>query len=464
MSSADSKRRVLCVDDSRLTREQVRDALGDRVDLECVDSAEAAIAALERMPADLVLSDLQMQGMSGLALLGRARRIAPGVPFVLLTAHATVDSAVEALRQGATDYLQKPIQPEHLVAVVERVLAHQDLLRDNERLRSAVRTLESCRTLMHCLDPGEVYAVALDLLLPALGRDLGLALFRRSEMPGSDGIAFRGFDEVAATELRRVAQAKADSALFAPREPHSARGGPIGEALEDLGVGGGPALLVPLHGAEKEEGLLWVPEQGRPTTASDLENARLIAAHAELALANAERYHQAKEKAFIDDVTEVYNARYLLQATEREIHRAARSGKELSVLFLDLDRFKRVNDQYGHIVGSNVLRHLSEVLLDCVRQIDTLARYGGDEFTILLVDTGLSGGEHVAERIRRTVAETIFEGTSGAPIRLTISIGVATFPDHARDREGLLDSADKAMYRAKSKGRNCVCSAAELAS
>ena len=94
---------------------------------------------------------------------------------------------------------------------------------------------------MHCLDPGEVYAVALDLLLPALGRELGLALFRRSEMPGSDGIAFRGFDEVAATELqRRVAQAKADSALFAPREPCTTRGGPIGEALDELGVGGGP--------------------------------------------------------------------------------------------------------------------------------------------------------------------------------------------------------------------------------
>src|SRR5262249_31966322 len=172
MSSADSKRRVLCVDDSRLTREQVRDALGHRVELECVDSAEAAIAALERAPADLVLSDLQMGGMSGLVLLGRARRIAPGVPFVLLTAHASVDSAIEALRHGATDSLQKPIQPEHLVSVVERILAHQNLLRDNERLRGAVRTLESCRTLMHCLDPGEVYAVALDLLLPALGRDL----------------------------------------------------------------------------------------------------------------------------------------------------------------------------------------------------------------------------------------------------------------------------------------------------
>jgi two-component system response regulator FlrC len=122
MSSADSRRRVLCVDDSRLTREQVRDALGERVVLECVDSAEAAIDALERDPVDLVISDLQMEGMSGLALLDRARRIAPGVPFVLLTAHASIDSAVEALRRGATDYLQKPIQPEHLVSVVERVL------------------------------------------------------------------------------------------------------------------------------------------------------------------------------------------------------------------------------------------------------------------------------------------------------------------------------------------------------
>ncbi len=406
MTAAVSKSRVLCVDDSRLTREQVRDALGDRVDLECVESGEAAIQALERRPADLVLSDLQMQGMSGLALLDRARRIAPGVPFVLLTAHATIDSAVEALRHGATDYLQKPIQPEHLVSVVERVLAHQRLLRDNERLRSSVRTLESCRSLMHCLDPGEVYAVALDLLLPALGRNLGLALFRRTEMPGSDGIAFRGFDEVAATELqRRLAQAKADRSLFDTHEPLITRGGPIGEALEELGAGGGSALLVPLRGAETEEGLLWVPEQGRPTTALELEHARLIAAHAELALANAERYHQAKEKAFIDDTTEVYNARYLLQATDREIHRAARSGKELSVLFLDLDRFKRVNDQYGHLVGSNVLRRLSEVLLDCVRQVDTLARYGGDEFTILLVDTGLSWrrarrGAHPAHRRR----------------------------------------------------------------
>ncbi|MEM7413225.1 MAG: diguanylate cyclase [Myxococcota bacterium] len=463
MDLVNAPARVVCVDDSRLTRALVQDALEGRVQLECHESAESALASIERVTPDLILSDLQMEGMSGLDLLDRVRRSVPDVPFVLLTAHASVESAVQALRRGATDYLEKPVQQEHLVALVERLLSHQRLVRDNERLRSAVRTLESCRMLMHCLDPGEVYAVALDLLLPALDRELGLAFFRRDSIQGSDGLAFRGFDEDQATALQqRLHDQKPDGDLFSVQEACVAETGPVADALADIGVGAGPALLVPLRGAESEEGLLWVPEQGRPTRESDLEKAQLIAAHAELALANAERYHRAKERAFIDDVTEVYNARYLLQATEHEMRRAERSKKELCVLFLDLDRFKRVNDQHGHLVGSNVLRHLSQVLRDCIRQVDTLARYGGDEFTILLVDTGHEGGVAVAERIRRTVAETVFEGEGGTPIRLTISIGVATFPSHSADREGMLDLADKAMYRAKSLGRNCVCSAADL--
>lgn len=460
-----SRARVLIVDDSRMTRELVADVLAERARVEgCAGGAEA-LEALERESADLVISDLQMEGMSGLELLDRVRRRWPDLPFVLLTARASVDSAVEALRRGASDYLRKPVESEQIVTMVERQLARRRLLRENERLRSAVRTLQSCRTLMHCLDPGEVYAVALDLLLPALGRERGLAVFRRTSLPGSDGVAFRGFGESTATTLHRLlVEGKIDVDFEALAEPTVLRGGPIGEALEHVGVGAGSALAVPLRGAECEEGILWIPEQDRAFDPEDLEQAGLIAAYAQLALVNAERYHRAKERAFIDDVTEVYNARYLLQATEHEIRRAERYEKELSVLFLDLDRFKRVNDRFGHLVGSQVLRRLSEVLQECIRQVDTLARYGGDEFTILLVDTGHAGAVAVAERIRRTVAETLFEGGGGAPIRLTISIGVATFPDHGGDREALLDLADKAMYRAKSLGRNCVCSAADLSS
>ena len=432
MTAAPSSARVLCAGGRPELAGALRDALGVEA-LHCADAA-AVRAQVERGAVAVVVSE-------------------PGL-------------ADELAAAGLPLLVQHPGFPrDWLIEAVRRELSRRRSVETNAQLRSDIGLLESCRMLLHCADPGEVYAVALDLLLPALERDQGLAFFRRSAMPGSDGIAFRGFDEDLATELqRRMSQNKPDGDFYSLADPASVRGGPIGLALADLGVADESALVVPLRGASSEEGLLWIPELGRPSGEADLDRARMVARYADLALVNAERYQQAKERAFIDDVTEVYNARYLLQATEHEIRRAERSGKELSVLFLDLDRFKRVNDQFGHLVGSNALRHLSKVLLECIRQVDTLARYGGDEFTILLVDTGHDDALAVAERIRRTVAETLFEGAGGAPIRLTISIGVATFPDHSPDREGMLDLADKAMYRAKSLGRNCVCSAADLAS
>jgi diguanylate cyclase (GGDEF)-like protein len=455
--------RVLFVDDSRLLREQASDALAGRVRLECVENAEAALDALAREPADLVVCDLTLPGISGLDLFERIRRLSPATAFVLLTANASVDSAIRALRMGAADYLRKPVTQEELALCVERVLAHRQLLRENERLRGILATAEACRTLLLCADPGEVHAVALDLLLHVQGRERGVALFRRTAVPGSEGMVFRGLSEAQARALHRsLAEAKPSLALGDATAPEQQAGVPFEALLAEAGVPGGPVLCVPMRGGESESGIAWVFSDGRPFGELELEQARLVSGHAALALQNAERYHHAKERAFVDDVTEVYNARYLLQATEREIQRAERSGNDLSVLFLDLDRFKRVNDEHGHLVGSQVLRRLSLVLAECVRQVDTLARYGGDEFTILLVDTPHESALGVAERIRRTVADTIFEGEGGAAIRLTISIGVATCPLHARGRDALLDVSDKAMYRAKSLGRNCVCSANDL--
>lgn len=461
--SPDAKARVLVVDDSRLMREIASDALSGVARVECVDGAEAALETLERGPVDLVLTDLEMEGLSGLDLLERARSLHPDIAFVVLTGHASVDSAIRALRMGAADYLRKPIEPEELALTVERVLTHERLRRDNARMRDALQTLEACHTLLRCVDPGEVYATSLDLLLRATGRCRGIAMFRRGTPSGSIGVVVRGFPEGESRALRRLLLEKSRTySLEPPTGATQVHSVPFEAALRDAGVAGGSALAVPMVGEDSEGGVAWVFADAQPFAADDLARASLIARHSEIALGNAERYHRAKERAFVDDVTEVYNVRYLLQATQNEIQRAERYGKQLTVLFLDLDRFKLVNDQHGHLVGSRVLRRLSEVLSDCVRQVDTLARYGGDEFTVLCVDTDLETGVRVAERIRRTVAQTVFEGEGGEPIRLTISIGVAAYPHHSRDRDGLLDLADKAMYLAKSHGRNCVCSASEL--
>ena len=402
--------RVVVVDDSRLMRELAVDALRGSVRLECVESGERALASLDREPADLVVSDLEMQGLSGLDLLEQVRRLHPSTAFILLTAHASVDSAVRALRMGAADYLRKPIQSEELLLVVERVLAHQRLLRENDRLRDALQTVDACRGLMQCVDPGEVYAAALELLLRSTQRRRGLVTFRRAELPGADGFVFRGFDEAQSNALRRILAKEQRGgeveAIDSVREYPSA---PFDEALRGADLAGGAVLAVPMRGDDVEQGVAWIFGDGDSFGEGALERAVLVSDAAGIALSNAERYSLAKERAFVDDVTEAYNARYLLQATENEIQRAERNHKQLSVLFLDLDRFKLVNDRHGHLVGSRVLRRLAEVLKDCVRQIDTLARYGGDEFTILLVDTEHQAGLQVAERIRRLVADTLFE-------------------------------------------------------
>jgi diguanylate cyclase (GGDEF)-like protein len=454
--------RIVVVDDNRFTRELAREALEGQARVECCASGEAALESLAREPADLVLSDLTMPGLSGLELLERVRREQPGTDFVLFTADASIESAISALRMGAADYLVKPVQPEELALLVERLLARRALVGENARLRDALDTAEACRTLVRCLDPGEIYAVALDLLLHRMGRARGVALFRRTAIPMSDGMAFRGFSEAQARDLRDLLAERKPIEPDSLGELEVISRGALVDALGEIGLPPGGLLSIPVAGRDSEAGVLWIFEDSRPFQQEEIESARLIAAHADLALANAERYHRAKERAFIDDVTEVYNARFLRQAIEHEIQRAERYGKQLCVVFLDLDRFKLVNDQHGHLVGSQVLRRLSQVLQQCIRQVDTLARYGGDEFTILLVDTGIEEGLAVAERIRRTVAATLFEGSRDTPIRLTLSVGVAAYPTHGREHEALLDLADKAMYRAKSLGRNCTCSAGEL--
>jgi diguanylate cyclase (GGDEF)-like protein len=461
VSPPGARARVLFVDDDRLQRELARDTLADRVELECCARAEDAVALLAHEPFDLVVSDLQMPGMSGVELLRHVRREHPRTDFVLVTAHASLQSAVDALRMGASDYLLKPLVWEELALVLERVLLRRRLVEENARLRESLATVESCRVLASCLEVGDVYSVALDLLLRSAGETRGAALFQRSSAPLSDGLELRGFRDDEAQRLRRTLVHEKPLDLRGVERIEILAAGPVLDALRRAGVDAESVLAVPVPGEEVEAGLLVVPLRA-PADAALLDRAGVVAAHAAVALRNAERYERAKERAFVDDVTDVYNARYLLEAMEREIRRAERYGAELSVLFLDLDRFKLVNDRHGHLVGSQALRQLSRVLASCVRQVDTLARYGGDEFTIVLPDTGEAGAAQVAERIRRVVEETAFEAGRAEPMHLTCSVGHATFPRHGSDRGTLLDAADKAMYRAKSLGRNRVCSANEL--
>ncbi|HEX5706938.1 MAG TPA: GGDEF domain-containing protein [Pyrinomonadaceae bacterium] len=223
-------------------------------------------------------------------------------------------------------------------------------------------------------------------------------------------------------------------------------------------------VAVPLVAPERVIGVVEGVREGaeaRPFSQPDVELLSALALPLTAALTNAVRIAEAERLSQTDDLTKLHNARFLRQYLIGEIKRARRYGSSVSAMFLDLDDFKSVNDHYGHLVGSHVLMETAAVILASVRDTDVVARYGGDEFVVILPETGMERAAGVAERVRERLARHTFNGGRGLSLTLTASFGVSNFPQHAQSPQQLIAAADTAMYEAKAARKNCVRHAAE---
>jgi diguanylate cyclase (GGDEF)-like protein len=211
-------------------------------------------------------------------------------------------------------------------------------------------------------------------------------------------------------------------------------------------------------------GLDRLPSAREPRlSASVLRAVRVLLEPASVALDNALLLKRAEALSVTDDLTHLYNSRYLNLVLRRETKRASRSGRPLSLLFIDLDGFKEVNDTHGHLFGSRALVEAAAVIRSSARETDVVSRFGGDEFALVLPDTGGEGAYAVGERIRERIAAHRFLAGDGLNIHLTVSVGVATLPDVANSSEELVQAADKAMYRVKDSGKNGIQAAVDPA-
>jgi diguanylate cyclase (GGDEF)-like protein len=187
-----------------------------------------------------------------------------------------------------------------------------------------------------------------------------------------------------------------------------------------------------------------------------IESLSVLVEPAAYALLHALRVARAEALSVTDDLTQLYNSRFLNDALRKETKRAMRSGWPLSLLFIDLDGFKRINDAHGHLLGSRALIEAAAVIRGSARETDIVARFGGDEFAILLPETGMEGAQSVARRLRDRIQRYVFLADRSPGNRITASIGLATLPDVADTAEGLLQAADAAMYRVKVTGKNGI--------
>jgi diguanylate cyclase (GGDEF)-like protein len=224
------------------------------------------------------------------------------------------------------------------------------------------------------------------------------------------------------------------------------------------GLGVRSVLALPVINKKKTVGVLeWLNKKnGGDFTKQDLQLASRWTDQAAIVIERSNLYQVMANLAVTDDLTKLFNFRYLDQALEAEIKRCRRYKSTVSVIFLDLDRFKLVNDNHGHLMGSKTLKEVAHILVDNLRDVDIIARYGGDEFVVVLPYTPSDVAYKITLRLQRAIQQYRFLSDEGLSLNVTASFGLAGFPQHASNKTDLIRLADQAMYEAKNRGRDRI--------
>lgn len=450
--------KILIVEDDLFFREMYASLL--QAEGYLTDTASCGLEALDLLSKDkygLVITDLVMPDISGLEILSRVRETDPGIDVIMVTGNANLESAVFALKHGARDYLIKPVNHDEFRHSVSQCMQQRRLLDENEELKNMLNLFQSSQAIAGCLELDRVYHLMVEAVAREFGVSRAMGLFQSEdglELKDSKGLVAGAAQQCAGIVLEQITRHQPKNRLL------------VRIKLDDPPAGAEPAAAditeAYLTFVRNKGTLLGVvaafnePGQDLPEIHARKKNIRFLVEQSARAFQNAENFSIAKELLFIDDLSGLFNHRYLEVALDRELKRVERYASHLAVLFLDLDFFKRVNDTHGHLVGSRVLREMADLLKKSTREVDVVIRYGGDEYTIILVETCAETAGLVAERIRSQVESHVFLASEGYAIRLTCSIGYSCCPEDSMTKQELLDMADQAMYGGKAGGKNCV--------
>lgn len=444
---------ILLVEDDRFFREIFSNLLqAEGYQVETASCGSDGLDMLVNGQYSLVITDLVLPDISGLEILSRVRESYPTVDVIMVTGNANLETAIFALKHGARDYLVKPVNPDEFKHSVAQCIQQRRLLDENEELKNMLSLFRASQAIAGCLDSERLC----HMLVEAVAREAGL----------SCALGFFKVEDTLDLKVSKGIHTALDPSLLDEITARIAESVTAQFAIQHLDLspphtpdGFTEAFLIPVCSHSVKIGMIVLlnnPSCALPDIEVCRKNILFLIEQSLLAFENAEMFSKAKDLMFIDDVSGLYNHRYLDIALERELKRVERYASHLAVLFIDVDSFKRVNDSHGHLVGSRVLAEFGALIKKSVREVDIVIRYGGDEYTAILVETPSATAAMVAERIRKQVEDHHFTGGDGIIIRLTCSIGYACCPDDTTSKDELLEMADKAMYAGKSSGKNSV--------
>jgi diguanylate cyclase (GGDEF)-like protein len=444
--------RVLVVEDDSFFRETFRDLLReDGYEVDVAASGAEAIEKLRKQYYHVVVTDLVMQGINGLDLLSNVKQYDSSIEVILVTGHANVETAIYALKNGARDYLVKPINQDELKHTVALCVEQRRLLDENLELKRQINLFQVSQTIANCLELERIYSLVVDALAKEVDVSRGIGYFLEG-------------DNLVLKELKMLDKVTAErigSSLSAHFKTQKKKSESIIVRIDDEFLKSkdiNKSLLLFIRSKTHLQGVIILFNEPGKEFRSDInqKNLHFLLEQSSLALDNASRFAMARNLANIDELTGLFNYRYLDVALDHEIKRTGRYGSSLALIFLDLDLFKNVNDVHGHLIGSKVLKEVGVLLKNLTREVDLVFRYGGDEFTIILIETGMAGAARVAERIRMCIEDHIFLANEGYSIKITACLGYSVYPDDSKSKIELLELADQAMYHGKLHGKNVV--------
>ncbi|MFH1136647.1 MAG: diguanylate cyclase [Pseudomonadota bacterium] len=474
LSSSGDGEQILVVDDDSNIGEIIQSALL-RVGIEpvVVSSPGEALAAFDKSPFDLIISDLNMPDLDGIELISRLKELDPDLAAILMTGYGTKETVIKAFTKGKINYfLSKPFKIDDLLSVVSAAVKERRLklseLEFRERLEKEINNATSE------LERKNIQLQNKQRETEFLNRELQA---RNQEMEKTknylEGLLESSIDGIVTTDLDfNITFFSRGAKAMLGFDPEETVVGPLqgfflagddgyNRLLDriatqkrvrnfecDLRKKNGPILssdisTSPLKQGTEAKGRLFIIKD--VTDRKRLENELL-----------AKNIHLRK-LSITDGLTGLGNHRYFQKKLSEEFNRAKRFRTSLTLIMLDLDDFKQVNDTHGHQAGDQVLTQVGEIIQASVREVDTPARYGGEEFAIILPQTELDNAVMVAERLKHSLEFSHRFQEIRPGLKLTASMGVACFPDAGvRTSQDLIRFADKALYRAKQIGKNRV--------
>ncbi len=447
--------RVLLIDEDRLLGDLIAKILKRNYEIQI--ERRNTLPRADRIGADafdIILADPFQGNVNFEDFVLEVRTLYPRIPIIFITKNRDPEKIIEGFRMGITDYLVKPFHEDEFKRMFQRaVLAlHSGQTPALEGIFQVCQQLNLCRSVQRFF-----YILALYLAKMVTSKRVAV-LFKAARenhyevlhtigIPKTKEAILQGLLDLEVSQLLDTVETYAF--IQAERLPL-----PVRKILGEKDV----YLFLALGNDKAGKGQVGLDLglRSRDSIAPLLPKIEELLKESGIIFSNLMDFLEAREIALKDDVTGLYNMRSFQLLVGAEFEEADRKKYPVSALFMDIDNFKKVNDTYGHLVGSKILKEVAEILRHNLRKGELIFRFGGDEFVVILPATHLDQAKRIGERIRVSVGSHLFQARERGGIHITLSIGVASYPDQTKSFNELLKVADEAMYHGKRATKNVV--------